>query len=64
MTQEEQKLIQDAISRSMSIANGGVRTYVLADGKIMTNYVPFRKHNWIWTEKHSKFAIEEWKKYS
>lgn len=52
------KIIDDAIDISNQQANSGVNTYLMIDGTIMTNYVPFRKYflNNNWTQEMSDYV--------
>jgi len=56
MTDKEKKIIDDAISMQ---GIGGVRTFPMADGSLMTNYVPFRIHfrTATYDQSHKKYVL-------
>jgi hypothetical protein len=61
MTEEEKQIIRDVIIIASKYANGGVKTFVYPNGRLATNYVPFRNHQWNWSDEYSKFVLEVWK---
>jgi len=66
ISENERRLIREAIIISSSPANGGVRVLLSKHG-MSTNYVPWRRHfirgNINWTNEHQQYAISVYKEH-